>query len=101
MWSKRISAMIIACTLMLVGLSLCELSTAVAQEPLRPPRAADTYGSPELQYVPAGPAPRAAPAPEALTVSNPDRTAKTPAIHAKASTTVALAPGRPTTNQDR
>lgn len=101
MWSKRISAMIIACTLMLVGLSLCELSTAVAQEPLRPPRAADTYGSPGLQYVPSGPAPRAAPAPEALTVSNPDRTATTPAIHARAATTVAPTPGRSTTNQAR
>ncbi len=71
MWSKRISAMIIACALMLAGLSLCELSTAVAQEPLSPPLAAGTYGdlTPGLQYVPAGPAPKAGPAPEALTLS--------------------------------
>lgn len=55
MLGKKFSRMIIACALLLAGLSLCELSTAVAQEPFGSPLSASTYGDapkPELPYVP-------------------------------------------------
>ena len=67
MWSMKISRMIVACALLLAGLSVSALSSAVAQAPLSAPLAA-TYGAitPELPYVPCDKAPKAS---ELLTLS--------------------------------
>jgi hypothetical protein len=70
MWSTKISRMIIACALLLAGLSVSALSTAVAQEPLGAPIAAGTYDDPvarDLPYVPGEQAPKA---PATLTPSS-------------------------------